>query len=281
MDTPALNKEISQFYDQSTNLWLETWGEHMHHGFYGKGGVEKKERRQAQIDLITELLTWGNIKKADRIFDAGCGVGGSARFLCTKYDAQVYGVTLSKVQAEKANIISGEARLTSKIQIDLRNVLDINEQDGEFDLIWSMESAEHIAEKEKLLKIFYDRLKPGGKFLMATWCIRNNPPNLNAKELSLLKNLEHYYHLSSMISIEKYAVLAKNNGFEDVKTDDWSEAVAPFWQAVLRSAINMDSVKGLLRSGISTLKGAWAIQYMIRGYRMGTIRYGVFQGVKS
>ena len=47
-----LYKQIQEFYDASSSLWEQIWGEHMHHGYYGVDGKQVKERRQAQIDLI-------------------------------------------------------------------------------------------------------------------------------------------------------------------------------------------------------------------------------------
>ncbi len=55
-----LYQRIADFYDSSSGLWERIWGEHMHHGYYGRGGKIKLDRRQAQIDLIEELLTWGS-----------------------------------------------------------------------------------------------------------------------------------------------------------------------------------------------------------------------------
>ena len=48
----TLYQKIQAFYDSSSGLWEEIWGEHMHHGYYGATGTQKKDRRQAQIDLI-------------------------------------------------------------------------------------------------------------------------------------------------------------------------------------------------------------------------------------
>ncbi|MER3475623.1 MAG: SAM-dependent methyltransferase, partial [Leptolyngbya sp. ERB_1_2] len=52
----TLSEQIQQFYDSSSRLWEQTWGEHMHHGYYGVDGKTRKDRRQAQIDLIEEML---------------------------------------------------------------------------------------------------------------------------------------------------------------------------------------------------------------------------------
>ena len=64
----TLYQQIQQFYDASSGLWEEIWGEHMHHGYYGADGKLKKDRRQAQIDLIEELLKWSGVsQKLDKM----------------------------------------------------------------------------------------------------------------------------------------------------------------------------------------------------------------------
>jgi len=275
-----LNDRIRHFYDSSTAIWLNTWGEHMHHGFYGKTGNVQKDHQQAQLDLVEELLRWGKTDKADAILDAGCGVGGSARILARAFGAQVLGLTLSPVQAEQAARYTKEAGLQDQVRVRVQDVMTVSHADGPFDLVWSLESAEHIPDKKKLLDVFFEVLKPGGKLLMATWCHRDTPPELTEDEQQLLQKIYRRYHLPPMISIPEYRQMAAMVGFEQVQTADWSAAVAPFWGAVIRSALRWRSLVSLLRSGPQAIGGAWAMQYMTKGYRMGIIKFGVLQAQK-
>lgn len=275
-----LNQRIQDFYDQSTQLWLDTWGEHMHHGYYGPDGSEKKGRQEAQIDLIETLLAFGQVEQATNILDAGCGVGGSARYLAKKYNAQVLGLTLSPVQAEAAHSFTAEAGLSDQVSFQVQDMMQIDPNAGPFDLIWSMESAEHILNKPALFKLFYDRLAPGGRLVMATWCHRNIPPVLDHTDLSLLKSLYRIYNLPPMCSEEDLERYASNAGFRKVETADWSDAVAPFWGEVIRSAMEWKNLKLLLRTGKSTIEGAWAMRYMRKGYQKGLIRFAVVQAQK-
>lgn len=276
----SLNDRIRHFYDSSTAIWLNTWGEHMHHGFYGHTGTAQKDHKQAQLDLVDELLQWGGPDKAQVILDAGCGVGGSARILARTYGAQVLGLTLSPVQAEQSVQYTKKAGLSGHVRVRVQDVMSVNHSDGPFDLVWSLESAEHIPDKQKLLNVFFDALKPGGKLLLATWCHRDTPPDLTEKEQQLLQKIYKHYHLPPMISIAEYRQMASDAGFQDVETADWSVAVAPFWGAVIHSALQWRNIAGLLRSGRQAIGGAWAMQYMTKGYRMGTIKFGVLQGQK-
>jgi len=47
----TLYQQIQQFTTPPSGLWEQVWGEHIHHGYYGPdGNQKKKDRRQAQID---------------------------------------------------------------------------------------------------------------------------------------------------------------------------------------------------------------------------------------
>ena len=41
---------------------------------------------------------------------------------------------------------------------------------------------------------------------------------------------------------------------QEVRIDDWSEAVSPFWGAVIRSALSAEGVMGLMKAGWTTVK---------------------------
>lgn len=160
--TKPLSERIQQFYDTSSPLWERTWGEHMHHGYYGLNGQHRKDRKQAQIDLIEQLLTWGNVTSATTILDAGCGIGGSTLYLAQKFDAQAVGITLSPVQAQRAGERAAEQGITLQawenfepsegpaVQFQVTDALATPFPDDSFDFIWSMESGEHMPDKRGL-----------------------------------------------------------------------------------------------------------------------------------
>lgn len=279
MALSTLHRRIQSFYDESTPLWLEVWGEHMHHGYYGEQGSTAKSHAQAQLDLVNELLRWGGVEAPTQILDAGCGVGGSARILAKRFGAKVLGCTLSPVQAQRGNQYSQEAGLGQLVDIQAVNVFDL-EGEGRFDLIWSLESAEHMAPKDELIQLFYRLLKPGGTLLMATWCHRSTPPELQPEESRLLEKISQLYHLPPWVPMQTYVKYAKEAGFEQIQTADWTQAVSPFWKAVIRSVFQWRSITGLLKAGWSTIQGAWAMQYMTAGFRKGIIKFEVFQAQK-
>ena len=108
---------IAGFYDRSSKLWEDVWGEHMHHGYYNP--PNRTDHQQAQIDLIDEVLKWAGVsdeedKKPKSVVDVGCGIGGSSRHIARKYGCTANGITLSPYQANRGNELAVEQGLQNK-----------------------------------------------------------------------------------------------------------------------------------------------------------------------
>ncbi len=283
--TNNLYQQIQEFYDASSGLWEQIWGEHMHHGYYGKGGNYKIERRQAQIDLIEELLLWADCQDniPTNIIDVGCGIGGSTLYLAEKFGAKATGITLSAVQASRATERAIAANLEDKVQFEVANALDMPFADNSFDLVWSLESGEHMPDKTKFLQECYRVLQPGGKLILATWCHRETNSlagELTTDEIEHLKEIYRVYCLPYVISLSEYRSIALECGFQNLRSDDWSIAVAPFWDVVIDSAFNPQAIMGLVRAGWQTIQGALSLSLMSRGYNRGLIRFGLICATK-
>ncbi len=291
--TNALYRQIQEFYDASSGLWEEVWGEHMHHGYYGRDGNLKHvggtspivNRRQTQINLINELLTRSAIDPANQpqtILDVGCGIGGSSLYLAEKFGAKVTGITLSPVQANRATERARSAGLADKTDFQVANALELPFADNSFDLVWSLESGEHMPDKTKFLQECYRVLKPGGKLILATWCHRpvsaTNP--LSAYDRQDLAEIYRVYCLPYVLSLPEYVELVDRSGFKDIHSEDWSTAVEPFWDLVILSAITPRSIIGLVRSGWQTIEAAMSLRLMSNGYRSGLVRFGVIFAIK-
>jgi tocopherol O-methyltransferase len=287
--SPTLKDRIQQFYDASSDLWEQIWGEHMHHGYYGPEGNLTKDRRQAQIDLIEELLNWG-LSNGDSsetspasILDVGCGIGGSTLYLADKFNATATGVTLSPVQAGRATERSVEAGLSERVNFLVADALELPFADRSFDLVWSLESGEHMPNKIQFLQECYRVLRPGGTFLMATWCHRplDGPDGeLTDEERRMLAEIYRVYALPHIISLPEYEAIALDVGFQNLQTADWSRAVAPVWDKVIESAFEPTAIFALLASGWTTIEAALSMGLMSGGYQRGLIKFGLLRGSK-
>ncbi|MEB3230756.1 MAG: methyltransferase domain-containing protein [Leptolyngbyaceae bacterium] len=285
MAVNPLRQRIQTFYDTSSGLWERIWGEHMHHGYYGADGAVRKDPYQAQVDLIEELLAFAAVDQASAILDVGCGIGGSSLYLAEKFGATAQGITLSPVQAKRATERAIATAIDAQFQV--ADALHSPFADHQFDLVWTLESGEHMPDKQQFLQECYRVLKPGGRLIMATWCHRateppalSQPQPLTSSEQSLLQSIYRIYHLPYIISLPEYEAIAQSLHFQQIKTADWSAAVAPFWDDVIRSAFSFTALWGLLKAGPQIIQGALAMRLMKRGYQQGLIRFGVLTAIK-
>ena len=277
-------ERIQVFYDESSRLWEQVWGEHMHHGYYGSEG-RAGSPQEAQRLLIEKILEWGSVPASESvpqsILDVGCGIGGSTLYLAGKYRARATGITLSPVQAARAAARAATAGLGEHVRFQVADALAMPFADDSFDLVWSLESGEHMPDKGRFLQECCRVLKPGGRLIVATWCHRPANPPLTPHANNQLSQLYQLSHFPYVIALSEYEALAQALPLQDLQTADWSRAVAPFWDDVVKSALNPQVLWGILTAGWKTVEGAMAIPLMMEGYRTGLIRYGLLTGVKQ
>lgn len=283
-DRDELKTGIAAFYDKSTALWEEVWGEHLHHGYYVPS--DRTDHKQAQVDMIDELLKFGfgddaSQPQVNDIIDVGCGLGGSTRHLAAKYSARATGITLSPYQAKRGNEIVLEKGMDPRrVSVKVADALDMPFENDSFDLVWSLESGEHMPSKEDFVNEMVRVAKPGGKIILCTWCHRDLKEGevLTRREKRCLRHINRCYYLPEWCSVDDYVSLFEENGnveMTTLKRDDWSYVIAPFWKAVIKSSLNVRSIKGLLKSGFKTIRGAWAMLLMLKGFDMGLIKFGL------
>lgn len=253
----------------------------MHHGYYVP--QDRTDHQQAQIDLIDQVLKWANVSKVQRMVDVGCGIGGSSRHIAREFGCAIQGITLSPYQANRANELAVEQQVADKCSFQVADALDMPFPDNSFDLVWSLESGEHMPHKGTFVKELFRVAQPGGRILIVTWCHRDLNPGeteLTKSEERLLKKINRAYYLPKWCSVSDYVDLLTQVGAQDVRTEDWSYIIAPFWKAVIRSSLNLKSIWGLLKSGFSTQRGAYAMLLMLRGFNKGLIKFGLITCTK-
>lgn len=158
------------------------WGEHIHLGYYSKEdmekGYKKKDFIQAKYDFIDEMMKFGGIDSKEdseaKVLDVGCGFGGTSRYLAKQLGpkSSVTGITLSPRQVERGTELAKEQGVPNA-EFKVMNALEMDYADNTFDIVWACESGEHMPNKELYINEMMRVLKPGGKFVMATWCQRD------------------------------------------------------------------------------------------------------------
>ena len=179
----------------------------MHHGYYPQ--PDYKDHKLAQIDMIDRAVNWAYDKDLPNkvpktMIDVGCGVGGSSRHISQRFGCNGKGISLSPFQIEKANEFTKIAKLDDKLQYMVADAMNMPFNENAFDLTWSMESGEHMPDKEQFMKELIRVTAPGGRIIIVTWCHRElneNESSLSEKELKLLNKINDGNILSSSSSL--------------------------------------------------------------------------------
>lgn len=266
------------------------------------------EHLDAQHEMMVQLFKlWNNMElvlteanmtgKPVRVLDAGCGVGGSSRFLYHALQQvaedsglhdvliEIVGITLSKYQCDRATKLTEEDEVDEHVTFKVANALDTKFPDDYFDCVWSLESGEHMPNKEKWLNEVGRILKSNGTFLCASWCHREiSSSPLSVHEHRLLGRICKNYSLPEIVPLSKYGEIATKIGFEGFEQHEqsWNDAIQPFWPAVISSALTPKALLLWLWYGNwTTVKGAVTAFLMKEGFAISLLNFGVFAVVKS
>ena len=157
--TSIVPEEISQFASHARDWWDPDGSQGMLHRL---NPVRLKYLRD-QIDQHWQCDECSRRPlEGKTALDVGCGAGLLAEPLA-RLGAKVTGVDASPELIEVARGHADEQGL----EIDYR-ATSVEELEGQFDLITSMEVIEHVADPGEFLKTLAGRLAPGGLLIMST-----------------------------------------------------------------------------------------------------------------
>ncbi|XP_027102281.1 gamma-tocopherol methyltransferase, chloroplastic-like isoform X2 [Coffea arabica] len=255
VETEKMNKAIAMAYDVQSKIVEDLTGDHFHVGFYDSSSViPGSDVHSAQTRMIEAGLRFASVsedpsKKPRNILDVGCGIGGSTRYLASKYGSQCKGITLSPVEAERARVLTSAQGLESQVSFEVADALNQPFADGSFDLIWCIECADHISDKTKFVHELNRVAAPGATIILLTWCHRDLSPleqDLHPDEKKLLSQLESSIRIK-WISAADYINLFKSCSLEEIKYADWSPHVAPYYAEMRKITLSWKGIMAYVR----------------------------------
>jgi tocopherol O-methyltransferase len=230
---------IAAHYDELDAFYREIWGEHVHHGYWISG----RETPEQAADALVELLA-ARLELADGlgVVDIGCGYGKTAQRLAERDGVGVTGLTISSVQAERARSRRPQrGALTFMVQDWLANPFD----DASFDRAYSVESSEHMPDKQLFFDEAFRTLRPGGVMAVCAWLARDNPRRWEVDHL--LEPICREGRLPGLGDEGDYRALAERAGFTVASVEDISENVRRTWWICIRRGLGKVASDGRYR----------------------------------
>ncbi|GGV23305.1 delta(24)-sterol C-methyltransferase [Kitasatospora herbaricolor] len=283
---PGLNSAVERYYDITLDLYEDLWGEHVHHGFWDPGetpGLQGADRHAATDRLVHELVDYTGVPAGSRVLDVGCGIGGPAMHLAGPLGCTVEGITLSALQATRANEKAQAAGVAGRARFHQRDALANGYPDESFGVVWALESLMHIADREAFFAEAMRLLTPGGTLAVATWAVRDG--ELDDDERELVRQILVHQVMPDFSSLEEHERLATAAGFTEVATVDWSGAVANSWDPGFAQIQRFERGPKVMRDlarrrGVDVLGFFHAGPLMKKGFDTGVITYGALRATK-
>jgi SAM-dependent methyltransferase len=119
------------------------------------GGGLNGTKAQAELVRMT-----GNM----RVLDAGCGVGGSSRYLAHTYGCRIEAIDLTPQYVETATRLNKLCGIDDRISVRQGSVTDLPYEDRSFDLVWCQNVTMNVEDKPRMFAESYRVLAPGGRF---------------------------------------------------------------------------------------------------------------------
>ncbi|KAL7561363.1 hypothetical protein ACA910_001467 [Epithemia clementina (nom. ined.)] len=273
------------------------WGEHIHLGYYGpgEGGLfPKKNFIKAKYEFIDEMMKFGGIEKNSatskplKVLDVGCGFGGTSRYLAKNLGpkAHVTGITLSPNQAQKGAELAQEQGVGDRTKFLVMDALKMTFEDNTFDIVWACESGEHMPDKKKYIEQMMRVLKPGGTFVMACWCERDETPGqpFTKRDRRDLQYLYEEWSHPYFISISKFQELIEQTGVMStpVTTANWvKETIASWRHSILVGIIDPRGWIFKPRQYFKCVRDAYCLERMHRAFQRGLMEYGMWTATKK
>jgi SAM-dependent methyltransferase len=116
-----------------------------------------------------QLLDLLDISGREHVLDAGCGLGGTARFVADRYECRVSAVDLTDEYCETARWLNGLVGLDGRISVRRADVTDLPFADATFDVVVSQHVQMNVFDKGRLYAEAGRVLVDGGR--LALWDI--------------------------------------------------------------------------------------------------------------
>ena len=264
----ATAADIREHYDSLALVYRTFWGDHIHHGLFLSGDESPAE---AQVKLLDHCIALLGLRGGEHVLDVGCGHGGTSVYLARRYGCLVQGLTLSEKQGRLAEENAKAARVPHTTTFLVRNA-DLHEYPADtFDVVWTMESSEHFADKSLYFANVGRTLKPGGQLLLAAWTGAMSRPRVSEVARAFL--------CPELWTPEQYQVAIRAAGMEVKHREDLTSQIVRTWEICQQRARLAGPVVTLLpRMAREFVEG---IAIILDAYRSGDLSYTVLTAEKT
>lgn len=178
-------------------------------------------------EATEELARLAQIGPGDHVLDAGCGIGGTGRYLAATFGCRVTGIDLTDEYIGVAEMLTERVGLADQVAFRQGSVLDLPFDDDGFDVVWTEHAQMNVADKRTFYRELFRVLKPGGK--LAFHDIFEGPEGDPHFPVPWAPDAS----ISHLVRIEELRAALGAAGFSQLLWEDKTAASADFFRGVL------------------------------------------------
>jgi MPBQ/MSBQ methyltransferase len=280
---------IIRYYEEAGPDYIE-WSPkfNMHFGILKKGmNPFNREEMLDRMNHETLARLFEDGKEKDLLLDLGCGLGAPARYAAMHFPVKkVMGVTIVPWQVRQANKLTKETSLGTKVEVIEADYARLPFENNTADGAFAMESVCHSGGpgKEEFIREMHRVLKKGSPFVIADGFLKKPAAQFDLLTRSCYNAIRKSWALSDLAEIKLFMQNLKEQGFDNLKSDDVSWSVAPSvahvpfvsMKFILKSLLRG---KKLRQQNINNVRGS--LLTMMLGLHRWAFGYYIVSGIKK
>jgi tocopherol O-methyltransferase len=213
------NERVAKYYEDTQQWYNFFWGINgIHFGIWDEGTTSHNESVQNTNEFAAQLL---GVNVGDRVLDAGCGIGATARFIAEQYQAHVTGITIADNQVEEARS-STPPNLKDLVTFVNRDFEATGFNDNSFDGVYAIESICH-GDPARFIVEAYRLLDKGGRIVVFDYSVAES---LNKPDEAKYQIYVDGHQVPGILPVDEFKEHLENVGFNGIIHQDLSAQVA-------------------------------------------------------